>query len=106
MPDPVDDLCKKYKFIEMIEKRKIEVAEAMRLLLRAYELFYGKNTSLPVDIIKNFFRDIIEISPEAFYLRSEVPKEIADKVINRVVEKVYEVARECLIERKEVTYVS
>jgi hypothetical protein len=106
MPDPIDDLCKQYKFSQMIQKKKNEIAEIMKLLLRAYEHFFGKNSSLPVDLIKNFFRDLIEISPETIYIRSELPKETADRVINRVVEEVYEVAKDCLVERKDITYVS
>jgi len=105
LPDPVNQLCSKYKFSEMIRNKKKDFADIMKLLLRAYELFYGSDTSIPVDLVKEFFRNLVEISPESFYMRSEIPKEIADRVINRVVEEIYETAKEYLVQSKDANYV-
>jgi len=106
MPDTIDELCKRYKLTVMMENKKDEIAEVLRLLLRAYEVFYGKDSSLPVDIAKDFIRNMVELSPEALHLRCDLPKDIADRLVSRVVEKFYEIARRSLVGRNEVTYVS
>jgi len=105
MTDSIADACKKYKFSEMIANRKTELAEIMRLLLRTYEILYGRG-ACPPELIKRFFKDLIVLSPQNFHMRFEIPKEIADMVIDRVVEEAYEAAKECIIEKKEAKYIS
>ena len=106
MPDLIAETIKKYQFSKLVEGKKKEIGEAMRSIIHAYELFCGESESLPCEIIKNFFKGLIEVSPNAFNLRSEESKDNADKVIDRVVEQMYDVAKTLLVETKEAVYIA
>jgi len=106
MSDPIEKLCGRYRFNEMMKNKKESIVSMVRLIYRAYEVFYGAPSSPPIDIIKKIIMIFIEISPEYVWLRLNVPADVAEQVLNRVIEKVYKIAEAELIKRKELDYIS
>jgi len=78
----------------------------VRSIFAAYEQFYGKPSSPPIDIIKRVIRTIIEISPEALNLLLDKDADICGKVLDRVVERIYKTAENELLKQKEIEYIS
>lgn len=106
MPDAIDKLCDDYKFSKMLKEKKDSIVSMVRLAFRTYEVFYGEGASPPGNIIRKIIRIIIEVSPEAIHLGLSTRDDIYDKVVERVVEKIYKIAENELLRRKEINYVA
>jgi hypothetical protein len=106
MPDKIDDLIKTYQFDILIKEKKANFPQIFKITMKAYELFYGEADAVPSDIIKAFIREMLEISPNNIHLRSVESKEVADRVIDRVAERIYDIGSGCLVDTKEVKYVT
>lgn len=107
MPDQIDKFCEEYGFNKMMKDKKNPIVTMVRMIFRAYEVFHGKPAFPPIDIVKKTIRIIIEVCPESMHLRLKTSsKDVADQVLDRVVEKIYKVAERELVERKDITYIS
>lgn len=107
MPDQIDRLCEEYDFNKMLKNKKTLIVAMVNLIFGAYEVFHGEPASPPIDIVKKTIRIIIEVCPESIHLRLKTSsKDVADQVLDRVVEKIYKVAERELIKRKAITYIS
>lgn len=106
MPDKIDDLIKTYKFDIFIKQKKEHFPQIFKIIMKAYELFYGEAEAVPSEIIKAFIKEMLEISPNNIYLRSVKSKEVADRVIARVVERIYDIGSGCLFDAKDVKYIT
>ncbi len=104
MVDQIDVICKRLKFDKIIEEKETDIIEMVAHLFEAYEIYYGKSNPPPIDVIKRAIRLIIEVSPEATILMVKYSR-LVDKVLDRVVEKIYFSAEKQLEEMGYITYI-
>lgn len=88
----------------MLKEKESEIIEMVRHILRAYECFYGEPNAPTPDIIKKIIKTILEVSPEGMRLQIKY-SEVSDKVINRVVEKIYYIAVKELKGKGDIKYI-
>jgi len=106
LTDMIDTLCEKYGFYKKIKEDKDYITKMILHMYRAYEYYYGPPSSPPIDLIKEWIKLLIQLSPEAVNLRMETEKEIWDRCINRVVEKIYKTAEKELVKTEEMAYIA
>jgi len=101
MGDAIEEACERYGLNQMIEKKKKSIPEVLLHAARALECFHGL-ASHP-DVLKKLIREIISIAPEVVKLYTyDLPKELREDIINRVVEKIYNIAEDELLKIKAV----
>ena len=100
--DFLETLCERHGFNRAIKNNEREIKEMIAHLFEAYQAYYGKYSSPPIDVIKKSIKLIIEVSPEVTRMKVMDINNV-EAVINRVVEKIYFKAEKSMEEMGYIT---
>lgn len=106
MTDAIDTLCKECGFDSVLSKKRTEAISMVRFIIRTYEVFYGDSAPPPVDVVKKVLRVLLEFSPESINVLLDKGPEVHDKVLDRVVEKIYKMAEAELVKEGAIRYIA
>jgi len=106
LTDAIDKVCKECGFDDILSKKRTEAISMVRYIIRTYEAFYGESTPPPIDVVKKVLRVFLEFSPESIHLFLDKGREIHEKALDRIVEKMYKAAEPELLKDGTLRYIT